>query len=84
TFATPHGGGGPCAGPVAVKDKLKEFLPVPMVGKKYDKFVWLEEKDVSNTIGRLSAFNGKIGVLIRAYIYGAMLGGNGLTEASEI
>ncbi|AHH46009.1 glycine dehydrogenase subunit 2 [Francisella tularensis subsp. holarctica PHIT-FT049] len=84
TFATPHGGGGPGAGPVAVNDKLKEFLPVPMVGKKDDKFVWLEEKDVSNTIGRLSAFNGNIGVLIRAYIYGAMLGGNGLTEASEI
>ncbi|AEB27441.1 Glycine dehydrogenase decarboxylating (glycine cleavage system P2 protein) [Francisella cf. novicida Fx1] len=84
TFATPHGGGGPGAGPVAVNDKLKEFLPVPMVGKKDDKFVWLEEKDVPNTIGRLSAFNGNIGVLIRAYIYGAMLGGNGLTEASEI
>lgn len=84
TFATPHGGGGPGAGPVAVNDKLKEFLPVPMVGKKDDKFVWLEEKDLPNTIGRLSAFNGNIGVLLRAYIYGAMLGGNGLTEASEI
>ena len=84
TFATPHGSGGPGAGPVAVNDKLKEFLPVPMVGKKDDKFVWLEEKDRPNTIGRLSAFNGNIGVLIRAYIYGTMLGGNGLTEASEI
>ncbi|APC92021.1 MULTISPECIES: aminomethyl-transferring glycine dehydrogenase subunit GcvPB [Francisella] len=84
TFATPHGGGGPGAGPVAVNDKLKEFLPIPMVGKKDDKFVWLEEKDVPNTIGRLSAFNGNIGVLIRAYIYAALLGGNGLTEASEI
>ncbi|QIV95907.1 glycine dehydrogenase (decarboxylating) beta subunit [Allofrancisella inopinata] len=84
TFATPHGGGGPGAGPVAVNDKLKEFLPIPMVGKKGDKFVWLEEKDVPNTIGRLSAFNGNIGVLIRAYIYAALLGGNGLTEASEI
>ncbi|ASG68438.1 glycine dehydrogenase (aminomethyl-transferring) [Francisella halioticida] len=84
TFATPHGGGGPGAGPVAVNAKLKEFLPIPLVGKKNDKFVWLEEKDVPNTIGRLSAFNGNIGVLLRAYIYGAMLGGNGLTEASEI
>lgn len=84
TFATPHGGGGPGAGPVAVNDKLKEFLPIPMIGKKGDKFVKLTEKDVPNTIGRLSAFNGNIGVLIRAYIYGAMLGGNGLTEASEI
>ncbi|KEI36026.1 glycine dehydrogenase [Francisella sp. W12-1067] len=84
TFATPHGGGGPGAGPVAVNDKLKEFLPIPMVGKKDDKFVWLEEKDVPNTIGRLSAFNGNIGVLIRAYIYAALLGGNGLTQASEI
>ena len=69
TFATPHGSGGPGASPVAVNDKLKEFLPLPMVGKKDDKFVWLEEKDRPNTIGRLSAFNGNIGVLIRAYIY---------------
>ena len=84
TFATPHGGGGPGAGPVAVNDKLKEFLPVPMVGKKDDKFVWLEENDVPSTIGRMSAFNGNIGVLVRAYIYGEMLGGNGLTRASEI
>ncbi|AJC49277.1 aminomethyl-transferring glycine dehydrogenase subunit GcvPB [Allofrancisella guangzhouensis] len=84
TFATPHGGGGPGSGPVAVNDKLKEFLPIPIVGKKNDKFVWLEEKDLPNTIGRLSAFNGNIGVLIRAYIYSTVLGGNGLTEASEI
>lgn len=84
TFATPHGGGGPGAGPIAVNDKLKEFLPVPIVGKKDNEFVWLEESDVPNTIGRLSAFNGNIGVLVRAYIYAALLGGNGLTEASEI
>lgn len=42
TFATSHGSEGPDAGPVAVNDKLKEFLPVPMVGKKDDKFVWLK------------------------------------------
>ena len=84
TFATPHGGGGPGAGPVAVNDKLKEFLPIPTVEKKGDNFVFLEEKDVPNTIGRLSTFNGNIGVLIRAYIYAILLGGNGLTEASEI
>jgi glycine dehydrogenase subunit 2 len=45
TFATPHGGGGPGAGPVAVNDKLKEFLPIPTVGKKDDHFAWLTEED---------------------------------------
>jgi glycine dehydrogenase subunit 2 len=84
TFATPHGGGGPGAGPVAVNDKLKEFLPIPTVGKKEHGFAWLTEEDVPNSIGRLSTFNGNIGVLMRAYIYGAMLGGNGLTKASEM
>jgi glycine dehydrogenase subunit 2 len=84
TFATPHGGGGPGAGPVAVNDKLKEFLPIPTVGKKDHGFAWLTEEDVPNSIGRLSTFNGNIGVLMRAYIYGAMLGGNGLTKASEM
>ncbi|QLE78644.1 glycine dehydrogenase subunit 2 [Francisella sp. Scap27] len=84
TFATPHGGGGPGAGPVAVNDKLKEFLPMPTAGKKGDGLAWLTEEDVPSSIGRLSAFNGNIGVLMRAWIYGEMLGGNGLTKASEM
>ncbi|APC97160.1 aminomethyl-transferring glycine dehydrogenase subunit GcvPB [Francisella frigiditurris] len=84
TFATPHGGGGPGAGPVAVNDKLKKFLPIPVVGKKENKYVWLEDKDVPETIGKLSAFGGNVGVLIRAYVYAALLGGDGLSRASEM
>lgn len=83
TFSTPHGGGGPGAGPVAVSERLKPFLPVPIVGKQDQQYVWLTEKECPQTIGRLSTFMGNAGVLIRAYIYIRLLGRIGLQRVAE-
>ncbi len=83
TFSTPHGGGGPGAGPVGVSDRLLPFLPIPMVTKENDKFRWLTEKDCPQSIGRLSAYAGNIGVLLRAYIYAKMLGREGMERVAE-
>ncbi len=82
TFSTPHGGGGPGSGPIFVKEKLRPYLPVPLVVKDsqgvYD-FLW----DKDSSIGRVSGFWGNVGVVIRAYTYLLVLGRDGLTEASE-
>jgi glycine dehydrogenase subunit 2 len=82
TFATPHGGGGPGSGPVAVNDRLKDFVPVPIVGKyregDLDQYRWLDEKDIPDSIGRLSAFMGNAGILLRAYAYARLLGKEGM------
>ena len=83
TFATPHGGGGPGAGPVACNDRLKPYLPVPMVGEKKGQFTWLTEKDCPKTIGRFGGFMGNAGVLMRAYIYAKMLGNPGMKRVGE-
>ncbi len=83
TFSTPHGGGGPGAGPVAVVEKLTPFLPIPRVGKQGDQWCWLGEQDFPETIGRLSTFMGNAGVLIRAYIYLRLLGRKGLLRVAE-
>lgn len=80
TFSTPHGGGGPGAGPVCVVENLKEYLPVPTVafdGKKYYRNYNLE-----HSIGSVKGFYGNFGVLVRAYAYILMMGDN-LKEASE-
>jgi glycine dehydrogenase subunit 2 len=83
TFSTPHGGGGPGAGPVGVSERLRPFLPVPMVTKENDHYRWLTEKDCPQTIGRLSAFAGNAGILLRAYIYARMLGVAGMQRVAE-
>lgn len=83
TFATPHGGGGPGAGPVAVNARLLPFLPIPVVDKQNNQYQWLTEKEVPQTIGRLSAFMGNAGIILRAYIYMRMLGRQGLHRVSE-
>lgn len=83
TFSTPHGGGGPGAGPVGVSERLTPYLPIPMVAKKDDQYVWLDEADCPKTIGRLSAFAGNAGVLLRAYIYAKMLGREGMVRVAE-
>ncbi|HVC00866.1 MAG TPA: aminomethyl-transferring glycine dehydrogenase subunit GcvPB [Steroidobacteraceae bacterium] len=83
TFSTPHGGGGPGAGAVGVNDRLAPFLPVPIVGKDDGRYRWLEEKDRPQTIGRLSAFMGNVGVLLRAYVYIRMLGRDGLRQVAD-
>lgn len=83
TFATPHGGGGPGAGPVAVSDCLFPFLPIPRVGKKEEAYVWLDEKDSPQSIGRMSGFMGNAGILIRAYAYMRVLGCEGMRRVAE-
>lgn len=82
TFSTPHGGGGPGAGPVAVKAQLREYLPVPRIVKRGDGFELRE--DFSKSIGRVRSFFGNFGVLLRAYTYIVSLGGDGLQEASRM
>lgn len=83
TFGAPHGGGGPGAGPIAVGEKLAPFLPIPMVGKKDSNYVWLKEEDCPKTIGRLSAFYGNMGVILKAYIYLLLVGREGLPKIAE-
>jgi glycine dehydrogenase subunit 2 len=83
TFSTPHGGGGPGSGAVGVSERLLPFMPVPIVGREGDRFRWLDEHDLPQTIGRLSAFMGNTGVLLRAYIYMRMLGREGMQRVSE-
>ena len=83
TFATPHGGGGPGSGPVAVGQCLLSFLPIPIVGYENDHYRWLTEKDLPQTIGRLSTFMGNAGILMRAYIYARILGRKGLPRVAE-
>jgi glycine dehydrogenase subunit 2 len=87
TFSTPHGGGGPGSGAVGVNKRLLPFMPIPVVGRKevdgvahYD---WLAEKDLPQSIGRLSGFMGNAGVLLRAYVYMRMLGRAGMERVSE-
>ncbi len=81
TFSTPHGGGGPGAGPVGVRKDLVKYLPVPVVAKKDDKYYL--DYDKPSSIGRLMGFYGNFGVLLRAYTYILTMGATGLREASE-
>lgn len=84
TFSTPHGGGGPGAGPVGVNERLLPFLPIPMVGKESDgSYRLLTEKDCPQSIGRLSAHMGNAGVLLRAYVYARLLGREGMRRVAE-
>lgn len=82
TFSTPHGGGGPGAGIVAVGERLEPFLPVPVVGREGDHYHWLDEPARPQSIGRLSAFGGNIGILLRAYAYMRLLGAEGMRRVS--
>jgi glycine dehydrogenase subunit 2 len=82
TFSTPHGGGGPGAGPVAVKARLREYLPIPRIVKRGDVFELRE--DLPKSVGRVRSFFGNFGVLLRAYTYIVSLGGDGLEEASRM
>jgi glycine dehydrogenase subunit 2 len=84
TFSTPHGGGGPGAGAVGVSKRLEPFLPIPMVGKADDgSFHLVRKKDRPLSIGRLSAFAGNAGVLLRAYVYARLLGRDGMRRVAE-
>ena len=83
TFATPHGGGGPGAGPVGANERLAPYLPTPMVGKSEQGYSWVDHEDRPKSIGRLSAFMGNVGILVRAYAYSLMLGSDGMRRVSE-
>ena len=95
TFSTPHGGGGPGAGVVGVAPRLLPFLPIPVVGKSpspqptprgrgsQESYRWLTEKDLPQSIGRLSAWMGNAGVLLRAYVYARMLGAEGMQRVAD-
>ncbi len=83
TFSTPHGGGGPGAGPVGVSERLMPFLPVPMVAESGGRYSWITEKTRPQTIGRLSAFMGNAGVLLRAYVYARLVGREGMVRISD-
>jgi len=81
TFSTPHGGGGPGAGPVAVRAFLEPFLPVPHVVKRESTFAWDEDRPQS--IGTLHAFYGNAGIILRALAYILRHGAPGLQQISE-
>ena len=112
TFSTPHGGGGPGAGAVGVSERLRDFLPIPMIekvvrgadgtdslpphagesGRRPDEglsgrgnawYRFVRKKDRPLSIGRLSAFAGNAGVLLRAYVYARMLGREGMVRVAE-
>ena len=82
TFTTPHGGGGPGAGPVGVTKKLEPFLPISRVVKKEDGRFYLNY-DYPQSIGYVASFYGNFALLLRAYAYILMMGGNGLKEVSD-
>ena len=82
TFSTPHGGGGPGSGPVCVRKDLEPFLPVPRVINKKGKYELSE--DFPDSMGKVHAFYGNIGVMIRAYSYIRSMGPDGLKKASQL
>jgi len=83
TFSTPHGGGGPGAGPVGVKDFLIPFLPKPTVEYDSTNDKYVLNYDLPDSIGRMKAFYGNFAVLVRAYTYIRALGAEGLKQTSE-
>ncbi|MFQ5715555.1 MAG: aminomethyl-transferring glycine dehydrogenase subunit GcvPB [Nitrospinales bacterium] len=81
TFSTPHGGGGPGAGPIGVKKFLKPFLPVPIV--EQNEAAFRLNYDRPRSIGKLKAFYGNFGILLRAYAYIRALGARGIRRAAQ-
>ena len=81
TFSTPHGGGGPGAGPVCVKDILEPYLPAPVVERSGSKYRL--NADRPQSVGRLKSFNGNFGMLLRAYAYIRTLGPEGIREVAQ-
>ncbi len=82
TFATPHGGGGPGAGPVGVSEELVDYLPTSVVRKRPDGSYYLDY-NLPKSIGYIAPFYGNFGVIVKAYAYILMLGGEGLRRVSE-
>jgi len=82
TFSTPHGGGGPGAGPVGIKEHLVPFMPSPTVEKDGERFYL--EYDRPYSIGKVHSFYGNFAIMVRAYAYIRSMGGEGLKKASEV
>jgi len=87
TFSTPHGGGGPGSGAIGVGEQLLPFMPIPVVtATEIDgqtMYGWASEKELPQSIGRLSGFMGNSGVLLRAYVYMRMVGRDGMRRLAE-
>ncbi|HEX2052977.1 MAG TPA: aminomethyl-transferring glycine dehydrogenase subunit GcvPB, partial [Actinomycetota bacterium] len=83
TFTTPHGGGGPGSGPVAVSSRLEPFLPAPLPGLDADTGKYFWDGDRPQSIGRVHGFYGNFGMVVRAYTYLISLGADGLHSLSE-
>lgn len=83
TFSTPHGGGGPGAGPIGVKSELEKFLPVPVVEYDEKHKRYYLDYNRSHSIGKVKAFYGSFGVLVKAYAYILLMGAEGLAEVAE-
>ncbi len=81
TFATPHGGGGPGSGPVAVTKELEPFLPVPRIKRELDTYSLVS--DQPDSIGKIHTFYGHFGVMVKAYAYILSMGAEGLTDVSR-
>ncbi|MGB9793186.1 MAG: aminomethyl-transferring glycine dehydrogenase subunit GcvPB, partial [Thermacetogeniaceae bacterium] len=81
TFSTPHGGGGPGSGPIGVKSFLAEFLPVPVIEKRGERYCL--NYDRPKSIGKIHTFYGNFGVMVKAYAYIKALGSSGLREVSK-
>ncbi len=82
TFSTPHGGGGPGAGPVGVKRLLRDYLPIPRIVKKDGH--WDVQENFPSSVGRVRSFFGNFGILVRAFAYIIALGADGLEETSRM
>ncbi|HEX7406094.1 MAG TPA: aminomethyl-transferring glycine dehydrogenase subunit GcvPB [Candidatus Binatia bacterium] len=82
TFSTPHGGGGPGAGPVGVVEALVPYLPTPRLVREGGQLRWSEQ--FPKSIGRVRSFYGNFGMLVRAFAYILAMGGDGLTEATRM
>jgi glycine dehydrogenase subunit 2 len=82
TFGTPHGGGGPGAGPVGVSRELAKFLPVPRIG--FNGKDYFLDYDKPDSVGKIRSFYGNVAVLVRAYAYILSLGAEGLKEVAEV
>jgi len=81
TFSTPHGGGGPGAGPVCVVEELEKFLPSPRI--EFDGKTYITRVDYPDSVGRMHGFHGNYGVLIRAFCYILTMGAENLKKASQ-
>ncbi len=84
TFGTPHGGGGPGAGPIGVCKELAKFLPVPQIAYDKKRKRYFLDYDRPESVGKIRSFYGNVAVLLRAYAYIQSMGPEGLEEAAEI